>query len=784
MGLDTTGGGCRRRGLRRCGAGGARAVALVVLAAALAAAPAAGRQEAGGSQEAAAGATAATAEPAKRPERPIFHVPRTDLEIEIDADLSDPAWSEALEVKLGYETRPGENVDPPVETFCYVTYDRDHLYVGFRALDPDPKSIRAHLSDRDTIWNDDMVGVKLDAFNDERRAMDFFVNPLGVQLDIFEDDVSKREDSSWDVIWKSAGRITEDGYVVELAIPFHQMRFPRTAGAQIWGFDAIRFYPRSEFTRIALVPVDRNVECLICQMAKLNGFEEVSPGRNLEVVPTVTAGRTDTRRDFPAGDLSEGSVDSDLGLSVRWGVTPNWTLNAAANPDFSQVEADSAQLDVNTQFALFFPERRPFFLEGADFFRTPFDAVFTRNVADPSWGLKVSGKEGPHAVGVFVAEDELTNLIFPGSEGSSSGSFAFQSTDAVVRYRRDFGQGSAIGVLATGREGDGYSNRVAGIDGLYRINDKDSVSFQYLGSESEYPAEIVRDFDQPAGSFSDEAYRLRYDHRARNWRWYGHYEEVGERFRADMGFMPQVGTTFVLGGLSRTWHGEEEDWWTRFAVGGDWDREEDATGRVLEQEAEVWGEISGPLQSFLWVDVGVRDRSFRGVPFDDQRFVNSWFEIRPTGDFWFGLFSHKSDAIDFANVRAGELTQFEPNVNVNFGLHLKAEFGHVFQRFKVPEGELFEANLTQLRLVWQFNTRSFVRSIFQYRRVDRDPALFQRTVEPRFERLFTQLLFSYKLNPQTVLFFGYSDNRLGDEVLDLTQSNRTLFFKVGYAWLM
>ncbi len=776
MGSKTTWRAGPRRGLARRGL----AVLAGALIVALVAAPASGLQAESGSEGAAAAAASA---PEKRPERPVFHVPRTDRKIEIDADLSDPAWSEALEVKLDYETRPGENVDPAVETFCYVTYDSDHLYVGFRALDPDPKSIRAHLSDRDTIWNDDMVGVKLDAFNDERRAMDFFVNPLGVQLDIFEDDVSKREDSSWDVIWKSAGRITEEGYVVELAIPFHQMRFPRAAGMQTWGFDAIRFYPRSEFTRIALVPVDRNVECLICQMAKLNGFEDISPGRNLEVVPTLTAGRTDRRQDFPVGDLTEGDAESDLGLSVRWGVTPNWTLNAAANPDFSQVEADSAQLDVNTRFALFFPERRPFFLEGADFFRTPFDAVFTRNVADPSWGLKMSGKEGPHAVGIFVAEDELTNLIFPGSEGSSSGSFAFESTDAVVRYRRDFGQGSAIGVLATGREGDGYSNRVAGIDGLYRINDKDSVSFQYLGSESEYPLEIVRDFDQPAGSFSDEAFRVRYDHRARNWRWYGHYSDIGENFRADMDFMPQVGTTFVLGGLSRTWHGEEEDWWTRFAVGGDWDREEDSTGRVLEQEAEIWGEISGPMQSFLWVDVGVRDRSFRGVPFDDQRFFSSWFEIRPTGDLWFGLFSHKSDAIDFANVQAGEVIQLEPNVNVNFGLHLKAELGHVFQRFKVPQGELFEANLTQLRLVWQFNTRSFVRSIFQYRQVDRDPALFARAVEPRFERLFTQLLFSYKLNPQTVLFLGYSDNRLGDQTIDLTQRDRTLFFKVGYAWL-
>lgn len=329
--------------------------------------------------------------------------------------------------------------------------------------------------DRDTAFNDDFVGVVLDTFNDERRALEFFVNPLGVQMDLFNDDLSHDETTAWDAIWFSAGRITEEGYVVEMAIPFHQLRFP-----------------------------------------------------------------------------SEGEEQT-------WGITPSLTGNLALNPDFSQVEADVAQLDVNNPFAHFFPEQRPFFLEGADIFSTPLDAVFTRNVADPLWGGKISGKQGIHGLGVFVAQDQVTNLLFPGSEESDSDSFDSETVDSVLRYRRDFGNASAIGALFTGREGDGYHNRVAGIDGLYRITDTHSLRFQALGSQSLYPDEIAEDFDQPTGSFSDQAYLLAYSHDSRNWLGWAEYRDIGEDFRADMGFMPQVDFRHGATGFEHSWWGEESD---------------------------------------------------------------------------------------------------------------------------------------------------------------------------------------------------------------------------------
>jgi hypothetical protein len=714
----------------------------------------------------------------------VYEIPRAASAITIDGSLDEPAWERALELRLEYETRPGENVPPPVETICLVTYDEDRFYAAFRAFDPEPRRIRAHLQDRDTIFNDDLVGIKLDPFNDERRAFQFFVNPLGVQFDSLQDDVANDEDLSWDVIWSSLGRITEEGYVVEIAVPFHQLRFPRAEGEQTWGFDAVRFYPRSVSHRIALQPVDRAIQCQLCQMSKVRGIRDVDPGRNMELVPTLTSARTDKREEFPEGPLADGDVGSELGLTARWGLTPDLTFNLALNPDFSQVEADAAQLDVNNQFALFFPEKRPFFLEGADLFATPLQAVFTRTVADPSWGAKLTGKQGRHALGVFAARDEQTNLIFPGSQGSDDTALELETTAAVVRYRRDFKQSSALGVLLTSREGRDYSNRVAGFDGLWRFGDSDSIRFQGLTSRTEYPTAVALEFDQPAGGFGDEALEIAYDHEARSWDWYVHYADIGAGFRADMGFLPQVDHTFLLGGLRRTWWGEEDDWYTEIQLSSDWDLTEDQSGQMLERELEVNLNVGGPKQSWYWLGGGSRDQFFDGVTFEDLRFYNTWFEIRPSGDLWLAMFTGYGDAVDFDNTRRGRRLLWEPSLQLNLGLRLRAKLDHDLQRFEVDEGELFEANLTQLRLVYQLNVRTFVRAIFQYRDIVRDPELYVDEVDARTEELFTQLLFSYKLNPQTVLFVGYADNREGDERVNLTARDRTLFFKFGYAFVL
>ena len=717
-----------------------------------------------------------------------FEVPSLTDGIRVDGVLDEPAWAQAVVIEVKYEVSPGDNAPAPVRTQALLFSTGTHFIVGFRAFDHEPAKIRAHLTDRDSAFSDDLIGVILDTFNDERRGYEFFVNPLGVQADLVIDEFSEEsEDETWDAIWDSAGRLTPDGYEVEIAIPFEQLRFQRVDGPQTWGVDLVRIWPRSNRVVIVSQPRDRGRSCTLCQYSKLRGFAGVEPGRNLELDPTVTGTASQVREEFPDGEMVSQGEDFEAGLTARWGITPNLTLLGALNPDFSQVEADAAQLDVNTQFALFYEEKRPFFLEGRDYYQTPIQAVYTRTVADPSWGVKVSGKEGRNAFGVYLAEDEVTNIIIPGVEESALTAIDASNLSGVVRYRRDVGRNSVLGVLFTGREGDGYSNQVFGFDGSLRLSDADTVSFQALGSDTEYPDELAAEYDQPVGSFSGQALAFAYEHDSRYWDWRVEYDDYDGDFRADAGFVPQVGGREADAGLDYTFWGEPEDWYSEIELGGEWERTEDEQGGLLNNEYTVRGEYSGPLQSFLFLRTTWQERGYRGERFD----FGSWGlygRIQPAGWLRLELDGTFGGQVDYANVREGDRFYLEPIVHLTPGRHLSLDLSYLVDSLDVEGGRLFTANLTQLRLVWQFSVRAFVRLVSQYADVERDPALYLEPVDARSQEWFNQLLFSYKINPQTVFFLGYSDNHEGFETglerVDLTQRDRTIFVKIGYAWLL
>jgi hypothetical protein len=718
------------------------------------------------------------------PPREEVRVRPASSPIEVDGVLDEPAWAEAAVVAITHEWLPRDNAPPPVETDCLVTFDDSRLYVAFRALDPEPSGIRAYLADRDTAFEDDAVGFYIDTFNDRRRAYHFRANPLGVQLDATVSDVDDSEDYSWDAIWASAGRITAEGYTVEMAIPFEQLRFPRAAGEQSWGFLARRNYPRSVFHDLRSTYEDKSLDCLVCQFDTATGFTGMDPGHNVEVVPTVTAGYTEARPD-PGGRFETVDDEVEAGISARWGITPNVALNATINPDFSQVEADAAQLDVNERFALFFPEKRPFFLEGADFFATPLNAVFTRTVADPTFGVKLTGKEGPHAFGVFAAEDRINNLIFPGPELSNLVSLDEDVLSAVLRYRRDVGRRSTLGVLFTGRDADDYENHVLGLDGTVRLSDSDTLRFQALGSDTLYPRAVAEGFGQPTGSFQDAAWQADYSHADRKWLWLLRVGARGEDFRADSGFMPQVGFREAIGLVERTFWGGPDAWYSRFLVQLDYTHRETEDGRRLEDGANVVFTYEGPLQSRVIWGIRPNRESFLGETFDDLR-SDVRVTLRPSGRLGLGLFVRGGETIDFANVRQAEFWHVEPTVDFRLGRHLEGRLQHLWQAFEVPGGGRFlEANLSQGTLVYHLNVRAFFRAILQYRDVERDLALYTtpNLPPPEEEELFSQLLFSYKLNPETVLFLGYSDFHEGGQGIDLTHKSRTVFLKLGYAFL-
>ncbi|HSK77692.1 MAG TPA: DUF5916 domain-containing protein [Thermoanaerobaculia bacterium] len=714
-----------------------------------------------------------------------FEVSRATGAIKIDGTVDEAAWESATVIDLPYEWFPGNNVAPPVATEALVTFDDENLYLAFRASDPNPGAIRANLMDRDLIGNfnqDDHVGVSLDTFNDERRALQFRANPRGVQVDAVYSEIDAREDFSWDAIWASEGRITDTGYVVEIAIPFKQLRFPRTNEPQTWGIEVFRSYPRNVRHRISSKLTDRAKDCTLCQINKITGFTGIAPGRNLELTPTLTATRSDTIDSFPNGDLDSGDEEFEPGATVRWGVTPNTTLNATVNPDFSQVEADAVQLEINTRFALFFPEKRPFFLEGADLYLTPLQAVFTRSVADPDWGFKLNTKEGKNGLGVFVAQDELNNLIIPFNQFSGRAFLDEEVTTGVVRYRRDIGTRSALGVLYTGREGDEYHNRVGGLDGFFRFTPSDTMRVQYLRSDTLYPGAVANRFGQDTDAFGGQGLQAQYDHFARSWKGFVRYQDLDPEFRADSGFIPRVDVRTGEGQYERFFYGNRETWYAQQTVGFRGLYTEDHSGLLTDQVAELFYTMNGPKQSVFQGRLFRNKEFYDGVTYDldQQRFL---FQFNPTGRITLGLAGRFGDEIDLDNSRLGESMILSPGVQFRLGSGLDLQLDYLLQQLDVDGGQLFEANVYQLRAVYQFNVRTFVRAIVQYTNLDRNTGLYLVPVRPREQDLFTQLLFSYKLNPQTVLFAGYTDGRFGLQNVDLTQTDRTFFLKLGYALL-
>jgi len=708
-----------------------------------------------------------------------YELPTLSETVAIDGVMDEGVWQKALKVDLAYETTPDENTPAKQKTTAYIYENGASLFVAFDAKDTNPELLRAYMRDRDSAFDDDFVGIQMDTFNDEQRSYEFFVNPYGVQMDLLFDESSNDEDDSWDGIWKSAGKINADGFVVEIEIPFTNLRFENSNDIKTWGFEVLRSHPRDERRIYRSNPRDRNRNCTLCQMYKLKGFAEAKQGNQLELNPVLTIAKSQTRND--AGDMISNGTDYEPGLNLKWGITPELTLDATINPDFSQVEADSAQLSVNETFALFFEEKRPFFQEGSNFFNSNMRAIYTRNVTQPEYGLKLTGRQGNHTLGTFVARDEVTNIIIPGTFGSDLASLDEASNAFVGRYRYDFSPDLNIGLLSTYRDTGDYKNTVYGIDGSYRWQDKHRVRFQYMGSDTNNSELMQNDFDLSAKQ-SGAAYRLNYRYNTRDWFAYSNYRNYDKDFRADLGFITQVNNDqFVVGG-GRIFFSENK-WWNRIELGGDWDITHDNDGRVLEREVEGRVEINGTKQSYMNLGYVKRDRLFDDILFNES-FLNSYMRFTPVRGLLLESGFSYGDRIDFSSSNIGKNFRINPGIHYSVNKHTQLFLHHTIDTIEVDKLKERTANLTDLRLIYQFNTRSFLRLTAQYQDIENESLAVADFGAIEQDRSFNkQLLYSYKVNPRTVFFIGYSDLADDDNAVNnLEVQQKGLFMKLGYVF--
>ena len=714
-------------------------------------------------------------------------LPRTRDAIVIDGDLSDAGWRGALRIATFYETAPGDNIAPPVSTVAYVTYDDRYLYVAVTCDDPDPKRIRAPYVDRDAVLGtDDNVAIFLDTLDDHRTAMEFRVNPRGIQGDAFYNDATSTEDFSPDFFYDSAARMTEHGWTAELRIPFATLRYqgpdPHTFGIVIW-----RNYPRDFRYAIYSSRLPRGSNCLICHELELTGLAGLPEGGHIVAAPYATARETAV---LPAdGDarLASTPVRGEAGLDAKWTPTANTAIDATINPDFSQVESDVGQLSVNTRFALFFPEKRPFFLEGVDLLQTPLTAVYTRTIASPQWGARATGKIGSSAYTALVSEDRGGgSVILPGPVASALAPQDFRSTVSLVRIRRDFGK-SFAGVLYTGRDIEGGGgNHLAGPDFVWRPNDSDQVTGQLLVSDTQNPnrpdlAAVWRGQRSISG-----AAKLSWQHTTDPHYLTLAYTDVGSGFRADDGFVPQVG---IREGQMQAGYNFYPSGALRFlrpmAVvdyaaerSGPLVKRQTYPALVFQGARDVNGEVDYFVDEKVRVGDRVLNRSYANfaVAIDPSRRVSR-----------IGLQGHLGQDLDVVNVRQGFGGELGPTATIRPLDHLGVEINADLQWLNVPSGNarqaarLFTAQIDRVKTSYYFTANCFVRTIIQYEDIRRDRSLYAVSVPTREGAFAASVLFAYRVNWQTLLFAGYQDDRVESLAGTLRPSDRQLFLKVSYA---
>ncbi|WP_165725460.1 carbohydrate binding family 9 domain-containing protein [Pseudoalteromonas sp. SA25] len=708
---------------------------------------------------------------------------RIDSNITIDGVMDEAHWQNATRIPLLYQDEPNEKGTPPVKTDAFIYEDGTNLYVAFIAEDPNPEQIRASLRDRDTLWEDDVVILVIDTFNDERSGYEFHVNPLGAQGDIRMTDTDGwSSDTSWNAIWDSAGQINDKGYVVEMRIPFKALRFPENKNELTWGFSVMRNYQRDVLYQLSNMGFDRNVKCSLCQFDKLVGFSDIESSKNIQLTPTLTTLRNDNKSALP-GDWDKGDIDTEVGLDLRWGLTKDAVLNATINPDFSQVETDSLELDVNTTFSIYYAEKRPFFLDGASYFKSSlFELLYTRTIAEPTLGAKLTGKTGDHSYALMLADDDNSNILLPTNQGSGFASLNEKTNAAAGRYQYDLGQQGTIGISSTHRESDDYHNTVLSVDGSYWFNQSDTLLYQVSSADTRNSEFLIQNYNL-SETQSDEAYALELTRDKRDYKLFASYENIGQDYRTDLGYQAKVDYEKVGFGGGQTWYRDESDLLTSWSYEADWDKTWAQNGDLLEEEYEGFLSFKGQKQSIFEIGLVHRYENYNDN-FYNQNIGFIYTGFKPTKDLKLSLYIEYASRIDYANEQLGDAFDTQTQVVWDINDHWQLDVKHNYSQLDNPQGKrVFTANLVDFRLHYKFSMRSILKLILQFEDIDRDENAYFYQVSQINKDYGSQLVYSYKINAQTLFYLGYSDRGYQDDSLkNIERDQRTFFTKVSYAW--
>ena len=738
------------------------------------------------------------------PGRPRVSPTRTDTPPVIDGVLDDEVWQTATHITEFTQQSPVEGAPGSEKTDAYIAYDSENIYFGFHVHYEDPTIMRANRVERDAASMDDLMTVYFDTFMDQQRGYDFDVNGYGVQGDGIM-TLGRRgfggrggggrrgdggggssrggggspqmaippADRSWDALFDTGARLVEDGYVAEMAIPFKSLRYPSPPEGEPhrWGFQIVREVKSKDQENQVWAPMSRGETSFFVQMGIIEGMTDLSTSRNLEILPTFTAIQYG-EIDAAVPRFRNQDTDPDAGVNVKYGLTSDLTADFTINPDFSQIESDRPQIEVNQRFPLFFSELRPFFIEGADIFNieAPVTFVHTRTIVDPDYGAKVSGQVGRFAVGVLTANDRAPGRV----DDSENPAFDHSAQTFIARARYDLYAESNLGAIVTDREFVDSHSRVFGTDGNFRLGPTISADFRAVGSR-------FKGFGEDEVDGHMVATRIRQN--GRNVSWSLSAYEISPEFETEVGFIRRRDLRSVTGNVGyRFW---PESWIINWGPTVEYLHNYDFDDILQDENLSVRMSLNFTRNISL----------SGGSNWDMERFDN--LNFRKNRVCLGGRVNTNRRYSVSANVSFGDeifyLESFlghQVSVNVNGTVRpldwLNANLSFHRRRFTNPadnDEEIFDVRIFRATTNLQFTDRLGLRNITEFNSQD--------------ETFDFNVLFNYRVNAGTVFYLGYDDHfrqadliegdRDGDgieEQLFFTtgqrRTNRAFFLKLQY----
>ncbi len=678
---------------------------------------------------------------------PSIHIPRVATPPKLADYLEGKVRSDELKVTGFAQREPQDGIPVSQETTAYISYDDKNFYAVFVCKD-EPGKVRAHMNKRENTDGDDLVGLTLDTFNDHRRAYLFGSNPLGVQMDGIVTE-GQNDDMSFDTVWYSEGKIEADGYVVWMAIPFKSLRFDN-ADVQTWGVALIRGINRNNET--SFYPyITRRIEGFTQQFATMNGLQKISPGRNIQIIPYGFFARAR----FLEFDPARLKTDTEFrgGVDAKMVFKDSFTLDVTVNPDFSQVESDEPQVTVNQRFEVFFPEKRPFFLENAGYFSTPETLFFSRRIADPDFGARLTGKAGAWEIGALAIDDRSEGKFFALGH-------PLHDKDAgigVLRIQRQLPNQSSVGFMATSRDFAASHNRVFSADTRWKLNQNWVMTGQAIQS-------FTKTLD--GEHFSDPAFNVSLNRSGRYFQNFFNYTDRSPDFHTELGFVPRVNIRDLNNFASYRWRpktGKLQNFGFNLFTEAIWNHQGDLQDwRVnLPFVAEFSGNTYVFIRRAEFADsfAGVRVREHT----NDIQFSTGFLK-------WLSFYTNVTTGVqaNFFPTRGVPYGAKSFNGSAGFTLRPSSQFSfnqqYIFDRLAtrnghLPEGEtrptvIYNNHILRSKVNYQFNRSLSLRAIFDYNAVLPNDQLIGLQRDKRFAADF---LMTYLVNPGTALYVGYTD---------------------------